>query len=298
MRREHTGLAVALLASMACEPQEAGNDERLRPGREVDAVVARVGVEVIGASDVADRMQEHGLDRREALDQLIDEAVLVNEARKRGLTESLAQQRAVERVMVRQMLKDFEAELTPERVPEQDVRADFDEHRERFQVPERRESWHILVRDSSEGARKVAETIQREVRTARNPREVYERVARGEIESDFAVIAEELPAISRAAGFERAFKNALFGAKTLGVVEGPIKTKYGWHVVVITDIVPGATRELEDLEEEIRERLSQKSRYQKVEATIDALQAQGLVEFDDEGVDRLLSTTGLPTRGQ
>lgn len=260
--------------------------------------MARVGDEVIGVSDVADRMRTTGIGAADALDELIDEALLVDEATKRGLTESAADRRAVERVMVRRMLRDFEADLTPADVPDEDVRADFEQYRDRFQVLERRESWHVLVRDTSEAAKAMSESILREVRAADDPRKVYDRYASGEVETAIEVIAEDLPAITREAGFEEPYKEALFAAQSTGVLQNPVETKYGWHVIVLTEIVPGEVRELEDVEDDIRERLSQKMRFRKVAATVAELEDQGLVEYDDEGIDRLLSTSGVPKRAE
>ena len=298
MQRRRGALILIVLAAAACERSDSAAIEAERPAREVHRVVARVGDEVIGASDVAERMRVGGLDPRAALDELIDEVVLVNEARTRGVRASAEERRAIERVMVRRMLADFEAELTPQRVPDEEVRADFETYRDKFQVPERRESWHILVRDSSDAGRRLAETILGKLRGARDPRVLYEHYAGGRDEHELEVIAEELPAISRSAGFEKAYKDALFDAESRGVLDRPVETKYGWHVIVLTDVVPGRTRELSDVEEGIRERLSQKMRFERVVQTVDALRAQGLVEYDDEGVDRLLSMSELPKRSE
>ena len=298
VRRERSALVLALLTTLACGREEAREGKSQEPKREVQVVLAKVGDEVVGASDVAELMRSKGLDRRAALDELLDEAVLVHEARERGISESAAQRRAVERVMVRQMLKDFESELTPEKVPREVVETNFNQHREKFQLPERRASWHILVKDSSDAGKRLADSILREARNARDPRDVYERYASGAVETELDVVAEELPAISRAAGFDEPYKDALFFAETRGVLDGPVETKYGWHVIVLTDILPGEDRQLEDVEPEIRERLSQKMRFEKVARTVGALEEQGLVEYDDDGVDRLLSMSGLPTRAE
>jgi hypothetical protein len=298
VERQLTALVLVFATISGCDRSADVREGDPQRERSVERVIARVGDEVIGATDVAERMRASGLGPNEALDELIDEALLVDEATKRGLTESDADQRAVERVMVRRMLKDFEAELTPADVREKDVRADFEQHREKFQVPERRASWHVLVRDSSDAARALSESILRDVRSADDPKTVYERYASGEVETEVEVIAEELPPITREAGFEEPFKDALFAAKATGPLESAVETKYGWHVIVLTDIVPGEVRELEDVEDDIRERLSQKMRFRRVAATVAELEGEGLVEYDEDGVDRLLSTAGLPKRAE
>jgi len=96
--------------------------------RIVADVVAHVGALSIGRAEVTDRMKTDQISARAALDQLIDEALLVQEAKRVGLTEDQEDERAVERLMVRAMLHDLEQENTPESIPETEVRADYAQH--------------------------------------------------------------------------------------------------------------------------------------------------------------------------
>lgn len=241
-------------------------------------------------------MRKTGVESEVALESLIDERLLLDEARRRGIVESAEDARAVERVMVRSMLRDFESALTPASIPIDEVRADFEEHRERLQVPERRASWHILVEDSEDGGRERASAILAEVLQAAEPKVVYRRYAARQAEAEAGLVAEDLPPIARNGGLEKAYEDALFAAKTKGPLKKLVQTSYGWHVVSVTEILPAETRTLEDVEHEIRERLSQKKRFENLAATLRSLEAERLVRYDDDGVDRLLSMSGLPSR--
>jgi parvulin-like peptidyl-prolyl isomerase len=243
-------------------------------------------------------MRDMGGGPEAALESLIDERLLLDEARRRGIVESAEDARAAERVMVRAMLRDFEAALTPASIPMGEVRADFEEHREKLQVPEQRASWHILVEDTTASGRERAAAILGEVREAEEPKAVFRRYAARQAEAETGLKAEELPPLPRNAGLEKPYEDALFAAKTTGPIKKVIETSYGWHVVTVTEIIPAQTRTLEDVEDEIRRRLSQKKRFEKVASTVRALEAQGLVQYDDDGVDRLLSMAGLPSRGE
>lgn len=178
-----------------------------------------------------------------------------------------------------------------------EVRADFAEHRDKLQVPERRRSWHILVKDSSEAGRRLAESILREVRRADDPKAVYHRYAGGDgVETELEVSAEELPPMSTKAGIEKPYKDALFGAKSEGPLEEVVGTSYGWHAIMLTEIIPAEKRTVQDVEDEIRKRLSQKKRFEKLVEIVRKLEAEGMVQYDDRGVERLLSMAGLPER--
>ena len=264
--------------------------------RGVEPVVARVGGHPIGASEVEARMRHAGVGPKAALESLIDERLLLDEARRRGIAESAEDARAVERVMVRALLQDLEAGLTPASIPMDEVRGDFEEHRDRFQVPEQRASWHILVEDTGDDGRERARAILAEVLEAAEPKAVYRRYAAAQGGAETGLTVEELPAIPRNGGLEKPYEDVLFAAKAKGPLKKLVETRYGWHVVSLTQIIPAETRTLEDVESEIRQRLSQKKRFEKVAATLRSLEAERLVRYDDQGVDRLLSMSGLPSQ--
>ena len=178
-----------------------------------------------------------------ALEQLVDEALLAQEAERLGFTEDRGDERSIERLMVRTMLHDLEEKNTPESISEEEVREVYALHADKFRDPERRRSWHILVEDESEAAEALAESILREIREAEDPRSVFDRYADGEPEGlDFDVRAEDLPAITEKARIEKPYKDALFAAKSEGPLKNVVKTSYGWHAIVVAEILPEEVR--------------------------------------------------------
>jgi parvulin-like peptidyl-prolyl isomerase len=262
-------------------------------------VVARAGAVSIGASEVASRMALEGLDAETAVEQLIEEAALVQEAERSGFAENREDELGIERLMVRTMLHDLEKENTPESISDEDAREAYALNASEFQVPERRRSWHILVQSQSEAAEALAESILRELHRADDPRTVYDRYADGEPEDvSLTLKTEDLPAITKKARLKKSYKDAIFGAKSEGPLKNVVKTTYGWHAIVVTEIVPEEIRTFEEVETELRERLSQKRRLGAIVAIVQGLEAQGLVHYDDQGVQRLLSMPGLPERAE
>ncbi|MGB5701773.1 MAG: peptidylprolyl isomerase [Polyangiales bacterium] len=299
---ERAKISIVLVGALtfnACGREETATRVAPLDARVVANVVARVGERPIGAADVAARMTDQGLDARTALDRLIEEELLAQEATRVGIREDRDEERAVERVMVRAMLRDFEAELTPELVAREEVRADFEANRDKLQVPERRISWHILVKDSSQDGKRKAESIRNEVRAADDPKAVFRRYAEdGEAKPELAVTAEELPPITPRASIEQPYKDALFAAQSTGLLDAVVETSYGWHVIVLTEILPGERKTLRDVEEEIRVRLSKKKRFERMVEVVRKGEADGLVTYDEEGVARLMAMPGLPTRAE
>jgi hypothetical protein len=290
-------VVVSALGQVGCAREQPDRQRASRDAHTVTRLVARVGTRPIGASEVAARMAADGLDAKAALEQLVADELLAQEAERRGIGANRAEERAIERVMVRAMLDDFESELTPASVSETEVRADFEAQRDRLQIPERRRSWHILVKDSSEEGRALAESIRAEVRRAKQPKTVFDRYANAQSpETSFEIVTEELPPISRDAGAEQAYKDALFSVASPGPLRDVVETKSGWHVVTLTEILPAERTTLGEAEAGIRERLSQQKRFERIVELVRMRQAEGLVEYDDEGVALLLAMPGLPER--
>jgi parvulin-like peptidyl-prolyl isomerase len=262
-------------------------------------VVARAGAVSIGASEVASRMALEGLDAETAVEQLIEEAALVQEAERSGFAENREDELGIERLMVRTMLHDLEKENTPESISDEDAREAYALNASEFQVPERRRSWHILVQSQSEAAEALAESILHELQRADDPRTVYDRYADREPEDvSLTLKTEDLPAITKKSRLKKSYKDAIFGAKTKGPLKNVVKTSYGWHAIVVTEILPEEIRAFEEVETELRERMSQKRRLGAIVAIVQGLEAQGLVHYDEQGVQRLLSMPGLPERAE
>lgn len=262
-------------------------------------VVAKVGGRAIGAADVRKRMTLDGISAQAAVDAIVEEELLLLGAQRAGLPEDPEAARRVDRTMVRALLHDLEKENTPEGLPDEQVREDFEVNREQFQVLERRGSWHVLVKSDTEEAREIAASILAEARVADDPREVFDRYADDAADHlDLPVVVEELPAMTMKAQIEKPYKDALFKAKTLGPLKEPVSTSYGWHAIVVTGIQPGEVRTFAEVEDEIRERLSRKQRFERLAEVVQRLEAEGLVEYDEALVERLMTVRELPKRAE
>ena len=295
--RRFIAIILGAVVLAGCErdiEQELASREEARV---VKDVVARVGKGSIGAADVRSLMRTEGIGAEAAVQQLVDEEILTQEAARLGFVVDGEGELGVERLMVRALLHDLEEKNTAESVSDEELREDYARYQDRFITPERRRSWHILVKDSGEEAKALASSILRDLRSAKDPRSVFERYEDGDPEgSEIEVLAEDLPAVPRNAGLKKPYKNALFEAKSEGPVSDVVRTSYGWHAIVVAEILPEERRSPADVEEESRDRISQAKRITEIVRIVKALQAEGLGKYNDEGVARLLSMAGLPER--
>ena len=293
-------ITIGMLGAVTLAGCERDADHQLaRKGVSGDVArpIARVGSRSIGAAEVEALAGAEAIDPEAALQQLIDEALLAQEAERLGFTVEREGERKIERLMVRSMLHDMERENTPESISEEELREDYALYEDKFRIPERRRTWHILVKDKGDDAEALAASILRELQRAKDPHTVFERYADGAPEGvDLEVLAEELPPITKQAGLEKPYKDAIFSAESEGPLKKLVETSYGWHAIVIAEILPAERLSMAEVEEASRFRISQGKRAAMLVRTVQALTAEGLAQYDEKGVERLLSTTGLPQR--
>jgi hypothetical protein len=111
------------------------------------AVVARVGEDVIRVAQVEQYVATHGVSPREALRALEDDALLLQEARRRGwqTADVSAQARAEEQLLAQRVLLDIEREHPLDGPTEAEVEAYLREHLGEIVREEQRDCVQVLV---------------------------------------------------------------------------------------------------------------------------------------------------------
>ena len=156
--------------------------------------------------------------------------------------------RTEERVNLQYVEIDLEGLAASVPVDEEKLRAYYEENRDRYSSAERRRLRHILIASGSDDA--AAEAAARAA---------YDRVLAGE---DFATLAAELsqdPGSASQGGdlgwqdrdaLVKPFADAAWSMKP-GDVSPPVRTEFGWHVIKLEAVDPGATRLFEEVAAEL-----------------------------------------------
>ncbi len=174
---------------------------------------------------------------------------------------------------IRYSPQDFQDQvsITPDQVT-----AYYEAHPEEFETPEQVEASHILI--------SVEDTADEDaVETARNKAlAVYQRAVEGE---DFAELAKETsqgPSAEEGGylgKFDRdsmiqPFSDVAFTLKP-GQVSEPVRTRFGWHVIKVTNRFDAQVKTLDQVAEQIETRLKQEEMqqlaYYKAEDAFDAV---------------------------
>ena len=146
------------------------------------------------------------------------------------------------------------------KVSDDAIRSYYESHKKDFEVKERRRARHILVRvplDADNATvlekRKKAEEILKEAKAGK----------------DFAELAKkysEDPGSAKAGGdlgfftretMVKPFSDTVFNMKE-GEIAGPVRTRFGFHIIKLEKIEPGRTKGLDEVKAEISKKLKTK----------------------------------------
>jgi len=229
--------------------------------------------------------------RREALDYLIDQEIMVQEGNKAGLKpkeaevdaelaklkqrfpsqevyqQVLKQQgwteeklhRFIERGLTIQKVITVKIKPTAKPVTDENVSGFYEENKEKFVEPEKVNARHILIKVSSEASEQEKSDAEAEIQS------ILEKAKGG---ADFAELAKEYsqcPSASQGGDlgyFTRGqmvepFEQAAFAMQP-GQISEIVETRFGYHIIMVQDSKPEKQMKLEEVSEEIKETLYEK----------------------------------------
>jgi peptidyl-prolyl cis-trans isomerase C len=212
--------------------------------------------------------------RRQLLNGMIDQEVLIQQAIKEKLDQDAAYTEAMEAFRRQYLSNRILDKNLAAKVNESAARKYYDQNKSRF-ATDQVHAMHILVDDEL---------------TARN----VLKLAKAK-DADFQALAEkhskdpsaknnrgDLGPITRDAPFVREFKDAAFaGAK--GEIVGPIKTAFGYHLIKIVDKKFGRALEYDEVELRVKSEL----RDELVRSYLGKLKQQAKISVDDKALDTL-----------
>jgi len=148
-------------------------------------------------------------------------------------------------------------------VDEETLRKMYQEQQSQFMVPEERRASHILIA-VEEGADEKTEAAAR-----KKAQEILQRLKKGESFEKLAKEFSDDPGSAAEGGdlgyfgkgvMVKAFEDKAFAMK-VGEVSEPVRSRFGYHIIKLTDIRPARGRDFE----EVRATLEQEYREQKAE---------------------------------
>lgn len=282
------GVVLGLALAFGCAEDRSGGGPDLAEGeaRLGGAVVSTVDGEPITLADVTRVVRDTGLEPRAALRRLQEATLLAREAERRGYDGRPAVRTARRKAAVQALLeREVERLAAPEDVSEEELRQALEARKDSLARPERRASQHLLAKvakdapeDEARAARRVAEQALRDLRDAEQGPEGWQAVLDGYRDGGSDVVVEDLPAVDRESPFAEPYLEALFDASRIGPVADPVRTEFGWHAIVVTEIHPAREASVEALRSELRDTLATEKRHRRLVELVSELERDLPVE--------------------
>ena len=97
---------------------------------------------------------------------------------------------------------------------------------------------------------------------------------------------EELPPIAAQDDFDPVFLNTLFRMRP-GELSPPVRTQFGWHTILLIEVIPARTIAPSDVRTELAEHALLRKRADRFRKNLETLFARTPPVFFDSGLQRL-----------
>jgi hypothetical protein len=282
--------ALGLLCVLGCGDANGGARPAANGGNaNAPDVVSTVNGAVIRVRDVQALTRKTSLSAPAALRRLQAERLLEQEAERRGYDAASSAQYVSRQALV-QVLLAHDVEAEP--VSDAEIAAAYAAAGTRFATPEKRASTHVLAMlpkgataEQEQAASTFAETACKRLLAVKGDAAMTAALdeLRDAKPPQFKVVVQTLPAVAREGAFVPAFSEALFSVPGRGVVAQPVRSEFGFHVIVITDIVPSVVTPLEAASDTLRDELTTSKRQRRLASSLGTLSNRTPVNYPDGG---------------
>ncbi len=215
--------------------------------------------------------------RTEMLQKWADFSILAQEAEATGFADKPTAQRKIKEIRDRVMVQELiESQIAQTVVTDEEISEYYNTHKMAYPIPEQVKAQHILVHIKNFDDAKEVELANTKIE------EIKSKLKAGE---SFAILAGEFSDdnVSKVKGGDvgffsqgemvPAFEDFAFQGK-VGDVSDTVKTKYGLHIIKITDKIEAGTSPLEAEKEHIRIQLTDEKNQARVETLLTTLKSK------------------------
>jgi peptidyl-prolyl cis-trans isomerase C len=218
-------------------------------------------------------------------DQYLQTRLFEAKARKDGLDKgpAFARKRSMLEmdILVRALFERDGAKLQEKiKVSDEDIKAFYDKNTDKFQSPETFTARHILL-SSKESPAPDAKTLSEEELKAKVVK-VQDALKGGKKFEDLAKEFSDDPGSKEKGGL---YENISFGsfvpefevavrAQKIGEVGAPVKTQYGYHLILVEKLTPGALQTFEAAKEKAQQLATQARQEQVMKEFVDSVKKE------------------------
>jgi peptidyl-prolyl cis-trans isomerase C len=209
--------------------------------------------------------------------QFPNEAEFNNALTRMNLTEASIKEKLARDLSLKKLIDD---EVAPGvKLSDIEIRAFYDNNPEAFKQPERVKASHILIKvdpkaDASQKAeaKKKIDLVQAKLRKG----EDFGALAKEYSEGPSGPEGGDLGYFTRGQ-MVKPFEDAAFAMKP-GEVSGVVETKFGYHLIKVTDKKPEITMSYDDVKERLEEFLKQRKIQEEINVYVKRLEEKAKIE--------------------
>jgi peptidyl-prolyl cis-trans isomerase C len=248
--------------------------------------------------------------KKEFLDNMIRFELMSKEAMAKGYDKDPEVIRTMKQVMIQKLIRnDFESKVKPEDIPEAELKAYYDSHIREYNTPEQVRASHILIKfppgataAQKEAARARAQSVLEEARKAKDQNAFAELAKKYSEDTGSKAVGGDLRYFSRTeegGTMVKEFSDAAFALKKPGDLSGLVETRYGYHVIRLTDRRPAQSRTFDQVKKQIQNRLYREKRTKMFDEFVKGLREKAKIQIYEELLDLIkISPTPPPSPGQ
>jgi len=297
-------LHLAILALVGCQAQVPGSAVGcLELPRDESVAVARIGDVPLTVEQVVKRLREQGSGAvrryasREKLRDFVEDQIrfelLVRASLERGLDRDPDVVQAARKVMVRKLLqRDLGPTVFDGKVSEDRIQRYYKAHKDDYQQPEKRRLAHVQL-EPTEAGRAQAQNILEKIQARPNDQNLFRsQVHRHTRDNESRSRGGEIPFKSRNELTEElgpSFATQVFRMPPGTLAAEPVQSTRGWHVIKVVSRREALTRSLEEVRDDIRERLLKGQRSKHFDKYLSELKQRHPVALYEDRLDQVVA---------
>jgi len=249
--------------------------------------------------------------KKEFLDNMIRFELMAKEAMAKGFDKDPEVIRTMKQVMIQKLIRnDFEKRIKPEDIPDAELQAYYDSRKREYNTPEQVRASHILVKlppnatpAQKEAARERAKAILAEVKSKGRDAQAFAELAKKHSDDTGSkMLGGDLRYFSRTeegGTMVKEFSDAAFKLRKPGDLSDLVETRYGFHIIRLTDRRAAQTRTFDQVKQQIRNRLYREKRTKMFDDWVKSLKAKAKIEISEPLLDliKIAATPPAPPPG-
>jgi len=268
------------LAASGINPDDLTADQKMAGYREIldELIVDKLVSRKASSVDIPDAEVDAEVTRVKS--QFPNEDVFKAEMAKAGETETSFRDTVKKMMQQQKWMENQIGDQT--KVADEDVKKFYDENKKEFEHPEMVRASHILILVPEDASDDVVAEKKKAAEAA------LARV--NDQKEDFTAVAKEVseePGASESGGdlnfFPKdrmvpEFAEAAFAMKKGDISKAPVRTKFGWHVINVTDRKDAGSMPYDEVKEQVGSYLEGSKRRDVVRGIIESVRAEAKVE--------------------